>query len=155
MAWPQTDKPMHIVCPNCAATNRIQPGQDPMAAKCGVCQTRLFGGTPWAATSKTFDKQISRDDVPVVVDFWAEWCGPCKAMAPYYERAASELEPAFRFLKLDTEAEPEIAGRYNIRAIPTVMVFRKGKVIGQRSGALDNRTLVEWLNALPAEAPAS
>ncbi|MDB5538413.1 MAG: trxC [Devosia sp.] len=147
MGWPKTDTPMQVVCPNCAATNRIHPGQDPKGAKCGACHTKLFSGKVWPATQKTFDKQITRDDIPVVVDFWADWCAPCKAMAPIYEKAAEDLEPDFRFLKLDTEAEPEIAARYNIRAIPTMMVFRKGQIIGQRAGAIDRRTLEGWLRS--------
>ena len=152
MAWPKTDKPVHIVCPNCEGVNRIHPGQDPKGAKCGKCHMKLFSGKPRPATQKTFDKLITKNDIPVVVDFWADWCAPCKAMAPIYERAAEDLEPAYRFVTLDTEAEPELAARYQIRAIPTVMVFLHGQVLAQRPGAVDRRTLESWLEALPAAA---
>lgn len=137
-----------VVCPNCGGVNRIAPGRDARGAKCGRCHLPLFSGKPWPANSKTFGPQINRNDIPVVVDFWADWCGPCKAMAPYFERACAEMEPHLRFLKLDTEAEPEIAARYNIRAIPTTIVFKNGKVLDQRAGALDTQALRGWLTPL-------
>lgn len=135
----------HIVCPSCGGTNRVPAGRDARQAKCGRCGKALFSGQPTAADAAQFDKQISRSDIPVVVDFWADWCGPCHAMAPIYEQVAGELEPAFRFLKLDTEAEPGIAGRHNIRGIPTLIVFRHGKVLAQRAGVVDATTLKSWL----------
>ncbi|HEV7274752.1 MAG TPA: thioredoxin TrxC [Devosiaceae bacterium] len=138
----------HIICPSCGGTNRVPTGRDPRQARCGRCGTALFSGAPMAATAATFDKQISRSDVPVVVDFWADWCGPCHAMAPIYEQVARELEPRMRFLKLDTEAEPAIAGRYNIRGIPTLIVFKHGKVLAQRAGVVDATTLKGWLAPL-------
>ena len=139
----ETDK--HIVCPNCGGTNRVPSGKDAREAKCGRCGQALFSGHPAGANAAQFEKQITRSDVPVVVDFWADWCGPCHAMAPIYEQVAQELEPRFRFLKLDTEAEPGIAGRYNIRGIPTLMVFKGGKVLAQRAGVQDRNSLKSWL----------
>lgn len=136
---------MHIVCPDCGGTNRVPAGKDARAAKCGRCGHALFSGHPASADAAQFDKQISKSDVPVVVDFWADWCGPCHAMAPIYEQVTQELEPRFRFLKLDTEAEPAIASRYNIRGIPTLMVFKGGKVLGQRAGVQDRQSLKGWL----------
>ena len=140
-----TDSATHIVCPHCAAVNRIPAGRNAASAKCGTCHQLLFSGHPLAATAEIFDRHISRNDIPVVVDFWAAWCGPCRAMAPVYERAAAEFEPRVRLLKLDTEAEPAIAARYNIRSIPTLMVFRGGKVVAQQPGALNDAMLRDWL----------
>lgn len=139
----------HIVCPHCDSVNRI-PADKPMArAKCGVCHEPLFSGRSFPVTAKSFDREIGRNDIPVVVDFWAEWCGPCHAMAPAFEKVAAELEPEMRFLKLDTEAAPEIAARYGIRGIPTLIVFRNGKVAAQRAGAMDATTLRNWLGQSP------
>jgi thioredoxin 2 len=136
---------LHLVCPHCDGVNRISEGKNAGEAKCGRCHQPLFSGHPAPATTRGFATQIGRSDIPVVVDFWAAWCGPCKAMAPAYERAAAELEPAVRFLKVDTEAEPDLARRYQIRAIPTLILFRKGAVAAQQAGALDQRTLTAWI----------
>ena len=126
----------HIVCPSCGSVNRVPAEKDARAAKCGKCHARLF------------DRQIEKSDIPVVVDFWAEWCGPCHVMAPIYEQVARELEPRLRFLKLDTEAQPAIAARYNIRGIPTIMVFKHGNVLGQRAGVMERSALRSWLEPL-------
>jgi thioredoxin 2 len=139
----------HIVCPNCAGTNRVPEGKDARDAKCGKCGSPLFAG-PAAVNGAAFDKQTTRSDVPVVVDFWADWCGPCHMMAPIFEQVADELEPRFRFVKLDTEAEPAVAARYGIRGIPTLIVFRHGQVLGQRSGVTDATTLKGWLQKYAA-----
>ena len=135
----------HIVCPNCNAVNRIPADKPAAQGKCGRCHRPLFDGHPTAATLAGFDAQIQKSDIPVVVDFWADWCGPCKAMAPHFERVAGELEPEFRFLKVDTEAEPELAARYQIRSIPTLMVFKNGAIIAQQAGAMDSGSLRNWL----------
>jgi len=145
----------HIVCPNCNSVNRIPSGKDAREAKCGHCQQPLFAARPAPVTAAGFATQIERNDIPVVVDFWASWCGPCKAMAPVYERVASELEPQVRFLKVDTEAEPELSARYNIRSIPTLMLFRNGKVVAQQAGATGAEALRSWLRQKGAtSAPA-
>ena len=138
-----------IVCPHCTGVNRIPDGKPAGEAKCGVCHEPLFSGHPAAASTEAFDKHIQRNDIPVVVDFWAEWCGPCKMMAPAYERVAAEVEPKMRFLKVDTEREQALAARYGIRAIPTLMVFRGGKPVAQRAGAVDAGTLKSWLASVP------
>jgi thioredoxin 2 len=135
----------HIVCPNCTRVNRITGEKDARKAKCGHCHHLLFTGGPIPVSARSFATQIQRNDIPVVVDFWAEWCGPCKAMAPVYQRVAAELEPEMRFLKVDTEAEPELSARYNIRSIPTLMLFRRGNMVAQQAGAMGADALRAWL----------
>ena len=134
-----------IVCPHCGSTNRVAGDKSLADGKCGKCHEPLFDGQPANVDAAAFDKQITRSDVPVVVDFWADWCGPCHMMAPSFEAAARALEPKMRFLKLDTEAEPQVAARYNIRGIPNLIVFRHGKIVAQQAGAMDARTLTAWL----------
>jgi thioredoxin 2 len=129
--------PLHVVCPHCAAVNRVPAERAASEAICGVCKSQLFTGEPIALTAKTFDKHIERNDAPVIVDFWAPWCGPCRAMAPIFERAAKELEPRARFAKVNVDDEPEIARRYGIRGIPTLIAFEKGKVANQHAGLVD------------------
>jgi thioredoxin 2 len=135
----------HIVCPHCDAVNRV-PGTKPIAeAKCGRCHKQLFEHKPVAVGSKSFMTHVQRNDVPVVVDFWAEWCGPCKAMAPAFERVAAEIEPSARFLKVDTEAAPDLAEQYKIRSIPTLMIFRDGVPAFQIAGAMNTGKLRHWV----------
>jgi thioredoxin 2 len=135
----------HIVCPHCGSINRIPSKKDARKARCGHCHQPLFTGRPIPTSAKSVVTHIQRNDIPVLVDFWAQWCGPCKAMAPVYERVASEFEPNIRFLKVDTEAEPEVAARYDIRSIPTLLLFRNGNVVARRAGAMDAESLRSWL----------
>ena len=137
---------IEIVCPHCLAINRLPAAASLADGKCGKCHQPLLIGAPVNATTSSFDRFVARNALPVVVDFWADWCGPCKGMAPIYARAAERLEMRYRFLKVDTEAEPQLAARYQIRAIPTLMVFHQGKLLAQRAGAVDGKTLESWLD---------
>lgn len=138
-------RPRNIVCPHCSAINRIPADKPANQAKCGRCHNALFSGKPFPVSANTFAIQIERNDIPVVVDFWADWCGPCKVMAPAFERVAGELEPDVRFLKVNTEAERDLSARYDIRSIPMLIMFRKGRIVARRAGASDAQSLRTWI----------
>jgi thioredoxin 2 len=141
---PPMSENLHVACPHCATTNRVPTARLGARPNCGACKRPLFDRHPVALDATNFDRHL-KADLPLVVDFWAAWCGPCRAMAPAFEQAAASLEPRARLAKLDTEAEPAIAGRYGIRSIPTLIVFAGGREIARQAGALPAGALVDWI----------
>ncbi|MES2318309.1 MAG: thioredoxin TrxC [Pseudomonadota bacterium] len=137
-------EPLHIVCPHCDAVNRIAHERLADQPVCGKCTRELFMAKPLDVSSARFAKHIERNEIPVLVDFWAAWCGPCKMMAPAFHQAAQRLEPHIRLLKVDTENIQDVAARYNIRSIPTLALFRNGREIARQAGAMDAGSIVNW-----------
>ena len=138
---------LQVVCPHCAAVNRVPAGRPAQLAKCGSCHRALFEGKSFPATAESFERHRTRNDIPVVVDFWAPWCGPCRAMAPAYEAAAAELEPEYRLLKVNIEEEPVVAERYAIQSIPMLMLFSQGNRTAQTAGTTNAAGVVAWVRA--------
>jgi len=138
---------LHVVCPHCHTINRLPRARLDQGAKCGHCKQPLLEGRPVELTKAGFDRHLTKHDLPLVVDFWAPWCAPCRSMAPAYEEAAARLAPGVRLAKLDTEAEPEIAARFGIRSIPTLIAFKNGREVARRSGASDVSGLLGWIKA--------
>lgn len=140
--------PVHVVCPACNAANRVPRDRLEAGPICGKCKKPLFDGHPAALGAAGLERQVAASDIPVVVDFWAPWCGPCRMMAPHFERAAAQLEPEVRLAKVNTEEEQTAAARYGIRSIPTLIAFKGGREVARQSGAMDAGNLVRWVRSV-------
>ena len=142
----QTDSVL-AVCPHCMGVNRVPAGRRDDAPQCGVCHQPLFPGLPVDLDATRFDRFTTRNDLPVVVDFWAPWCGPCRSMAPHFESAARQLAGKVQFAKVNSDEAGELSARFGIRSIPTLVLLRGGQEVRRQSGALSSAQLVQWLSA--------
>ena len=138
-------EPVQVVCVHCDAVNRLPPERDGRAGKCGRCHNPLFDGKPAALTTARFRQHVANSGIPLIADFWAAWCGPCRTMAPIFERAAAELEPKARFVKVDVDAEPQLSADYGVRGIPALFMFKDGKVAAHHAGVADAALLRQWV----------
>ncbi len=137
---------MIIMCPSCGGLNRVPDEKLSTQPTCGKCKNVLFTGSPVEMTGEQFLRALNKTDQPLVVDFWAPWCGPCKSFAPTYSKAAAQMEPRARFIKINTEVEQQLGAQFNIRSIPTLAIFKNGKEVTRVSGAMDLGGFTQWVN---------
>jgi thioredoxin 2 len=145
--------PVHVVCPHCDAVNRVPRVRLREAPKCGKCHRPLFEGRPLALDDPVrFSNHVDQSDIPTLIDFWATWCGPCRAMAPIFEQAARELEPDVRLAKVETDGSPDLARRFNVHSIPTLLLVRRGRELGRIAGVMSLQQLIAWTRENAKEA---
>jgi len=135
---------IHVVCPHCDTINRLPPAKLAAGGRCGECHEALFDGHPVELDSARFTRHLDKGDIPLLIDFWAAWCGPCRAMAPEFDRAAARLEPGMRLVKVNVDQEPDLAARFGIRSIPTMILARHGKELARTSGATSATAIAAW-----------
>jgi thioredoxin 2 len=136
---------LHIVCPHCDTINRVPRDRLKQGGRCGHCHKSLFDGHPVALDTARFERHLEKSDLPLLIDFWAAWCGPCRMMAPEFEKAATAVEPHARLVKVNVDEEPSIASRFNVRSIPTLVLALHGRELARTAGARSAAQLVQWV----------